>query len=1051
MRHLTIYILIMLISGYPLTHARAEIPPSSPAMSREDKAALARQLMSRIAKRFSDADREMKFAQDPVAAQIANLPEDESLLLQIQLQDELMLETPVLAQVKDGDLLVSLRDLMLALEFPIEVNMQAGTAQGWYIREENIFLLNIQNRNVKIKGKDFTFSPSVIVEDTDILVPYKEVSQWFGLTMKPNISDLNVALKSQEPLPVEGRLARKNTRPRKGGYGEPVQPALKDENPARAVPLVDVSTSTSYTKPGDENEGGEKGIASTAYIRTAGDLAGGTLVTQTSLDNKEKLTNFRATFSEQSLEDNLLGPLKARRYEIGDVFAPSIPLRVRNNAGVGARVSNISANRTTLQPFTEIRGTTFPNWDVELYRDNQLLGVQTVGDDGVYAFENIDLYSNSNNFRVVLYGPQGERREEEVIIPVDTKRLSRSSSAYDIAVISQDQQIYRKQDLSPDDKDTGEGAVTAVYEMPIGEFSAATAGFEAGSDAGEQVYAAHAGLSSVVGGTLLNLDTAVDQNNETAAQLVVRRDIGQHKLRNETKVNTEKYALTSNENSNIDVLSNRFSVNGPLPFGLGSRPRYNLGLGFGSKVSGDLSQTYLAGYSDSFFKRLTFNQQLNSTNTGREDDEQELTSLTSLAGSLGKNRLRLSANYEIKPQSELDLIQADYTRDLNKVLDFNLNVRHRNEPAITEGRAQLDWRAGFADISPSISYNTDNEMIAMLNTRFGLAHDPLSKEVKTFEDAITANGGVSAFVFLDKNGDNIFNEGDEPIQDAVVKAPQNGGEEITDETGHVFFNRLINMRPTDIFVQEDSLADPYWVTASNGYSIIPREGHVVGIEFPVHIGGEIDGTVYVRSGDGSVSSLRGIKLSLYDFKGKKVKSTTTETDGFYVLDKVPPGRYMLVVDNDTFDGPYARPKPQPILIKSSGSAIYANDIYMHEGTPDVKVVFYDSAHSLKLDPSALRGRGVFLNLGQYKSQLTLGLAWFKVRNLFKKEMAEMELLQQPSESLPDEKTNSYALRLFSFSDDMSEAYNKCKVLNANGQKCTVEVVQEKSPQIAAIQ
>lgn len=998
----------------------------------------------------------MQFQIDPVAAQIDNVAEGEELVLQILLSDDIVLDSPVLARADDGELLISLRDLVLALEFPVEVNMKAGTADGWYINEANRFSLNTSTRSVQSAQGNFNFSPAVKVEANDVFVPYKEIAQWFALDLKPNLSDLNIALKSTKPLPVQERIARRNSTPGRSGYGDPVQPPLKEEAAARAVPLVDVSTTTSYTKPGSGNGSSsddQKSLAGSAYVRTAGDLAGGTLATQTSLDSEEDLTSFRATFSEQSLEPNLLGPLKARRYEVGDIFAPSVPLRVRNNSGVGARVTNAAPNRGTLQPFTEIRGTTFPNWDVELYRDNQLLEAQTVGDDGVYAFENVDLFSNSNNFRVVLYGPQGERREEEVIIPVDNSRLSRTGSAYDIAVMSQDKQLYRKYDVDREDQDIGAGAVTALYETPIGEMSAATAGFEAGSDDGEQIYAAHAGVSTVVGGTLFNLDGAVDQNMETAAQLVTRRDIGQHRLRNETRVNSARYGIATDENNsrNADVASNRFSVNGPLGFGIGARPRYNLGLGVGMRENGDLSQNYTAGYSDNIFKRITFNQQFNYGDTGREASDTQLDSLTSIAGSLGQNRLRMSANYNITPDSQLDFVQADYTRDLSDVLDFNLNVRHTTEPSLTRGEAQLDWRAGFADISPSISYDTNNEMIAMLNTRFGLAHDPFTKDIKSFDDAITANGGVSAFVYLDKNGDNIFNGDDEPIQDATVKAPQNGGEETTDEKGQVFFNRVINMRPTDIFVQDDTLPDPYWITATEGYSIVPREGHVVKVEFPVHVGGEIDGTVYVRNEEGGVSALRGIKLSLYDFKGKKVKSGITETDGFYLIEKVPPGRYMLVVDNDSFDGPYARPKPQPILIKSSGSTVAGNNIYLREGTPDVKVVFYDDAKSLKLDPSALRGRGVFLNLGQYKSQLTLGLAWYKVRNLFKKEMADMELLQQPSESMPDEKTNAYALRLFSFSDDMSEAYNKCKVLNANGQKCMVEVVPEQSAQLAAVQ
>lgn len=1056
MRKSLIQFFIMTTFLVPLAAAQAEIPSSSntvPVMSQESKMQTARQMMERIAKKFADADRQLKFKDDPVGAQIAGIPENEELFLQIYLRDDLLLDAPILSRVENGELLLSLRDFLLILEFPIDVNMQMGKATGWYIKEDNNFALDSKVRTVQTPKGQFAFSETVRIEDNDIFVPYKEIARWFGFGLTPDIANLNLALNSSTPLPVEDRLRRQGKlyNPKTAREG-PVQPRLADENPARSYPLVDVSTTTSYTKPGERSNDDDKGFAGSAYIRTAGDIAGGTLVTQSSLDDTEHLTNFRATFSEQSLEPELLGPLKARRYELGDINSPVLPLRVRNNNGVGARVSNISPNRSTILPVTEIRGTSFPNWDVELYRNNQLLGVQTVQDDGIYAFENVDLFGSDNNFLLVFYGPQGERREEEVNIPVDTKRRARDESVYDIAVMSQDKQLYRKYDNAS--KDAGAVAATAYYETPLGEMSAATLGFEAGEKNEEQVYAAHAGVSTIAGGALLNLDGAVDQNQEVAAQLVARRDIGAHKLRNETRVNTDRYGLSDEQARDITVAYNRLALNGPLPFGIGARPRYNLSLGVGVTGSGELAQDYVAGYNDNIFQRIGLNQQIiSSTTDNGNDDDDTLRSVTSLSGSLGKNRLRMTANYLIEPDNRLDALQASYTRDINEVLDFSLSAGHRTDPKFTQGTAQVDWRAGFADISPSLSYNSDKEAIAMLNTRFGLLRDPISSQIKSFEESVTANGGVSVFVFLDKNGDNIFNGDDEPVQDATVRMPQNGGEEVTDEKGQIMFTRLLNMRPTDIYVQEDTLTDPYWISGHSGFSIVPREGHIVKVEFPIHIGGEIDGTVFVQDADGANKALRGVKLSLYDFDGKKVRSAVSESDGFYLLERVPPGRYMLAVDNNNFDGPYGRPKPQPILVKSTGSTMYGNNIFLRENSPDVQVVFYDDAKTLKLDPSATHGRGVFLNLGEYKSQLTLGLAWFKIRNLFKNEMADMELLERPSESVADVKTNSHTLRLFSYSDDMSEAYNKCKVLNANGQKCTVEVIPDRTPaaRVATVQ
>ncbi len=1048
----TILIIMVTILG-PSGMAYAEIPPVSgqaKELSVAERALLARQFISRIAKKFADVDKEQEYKNNPVAAQISNFAEGEELLLSIRLINQITLEAPVTARIENKELLVSLRDFILALEFPIDVNIENKTAVGWYIRENKTFSLDATAKKVVTTHGTYPMSDKVKLEKNDILVPPNELAAWFGLGLKPNIGSLELILETSQSLPVEERLARKDLTIGDHSQDLPVQPRLEDTNPAREFPLVDVSTITTYSKPGKVEEFSNKreGLAASAFVRTSGDLAGGTFTTQSAFDDKEDFTNLRATFSEQSLEPELLGPLKARKYELGDINTPYIPLSNRAKSGIGARVTNAPANGSTLRPTTEIRGTSFPNWDVELYRGNQLLDVQTIGEDGVYAFENVDLFGNENDFRVVFYGPQGEHREEEVSIPVDTRRLSEFGSAYDVSVMAQNKQTYRK--FESKDEDEGASAISAIYEVPIGENSAASVAFEAGQDEGKKRYIGHAGISSSVAGTLLNLDTAIDQDNEMAAQFVARRNIGDHKLRNEFRLNTDKYNITNDLGENATVISNRFNVTGPLPFELGGRTRYNTQLAYGFDPDGNLSQGYQLGISTNLLSRISLNQQL-YYDTDEAEEEDKAGTTTTLTGSLGKNRLRLIGNYQLKPENKLINLEADYTRDLAEDLDFNLNVTHHNDEALTEGRAQLNWRAGWADISPSISYNSDEDMVAMLNTRFGITRDPLSTDIKSFDTPITANGGISVFVFLDKNGDNIFNEGEEPIPDATIVAPQNGGRQVTDESGHAFFNRVLNMRPTDIYVQEDTLADPYWISGYEGFSIVPREGHVVQVEFPVHVGGEIDGSVYLKTANGEQNPLRGVSLSLFDLKGKKIKTVVSEPDGFYLIEKVPPGRYMLVVDNKKFEGKFSRPKPQPILVKSIGSTMYGNNIYLREGGADVPVTFHADASDLKIDPSTLHGRSMFLNLGQYKSRLSMGLAWLKIRNQFKRELGDMEIMELPSESSPDLKTQVYTLRVLAYSDDMSEAYNKCKVLAANGQDCAVEVVPEQAPERVATQ
>ena len=72
------------------------------------------------------------------------MPEGEDLIFRIRLPDRLRLDTPLLARVYDGRVHLSLRDFVGALDFPIEYDADAQTAQGWYIRENKLFALDAE-------------------------------------------------------------------------------------------------------------------------------------------------------------------------------------------------------------------------------------------------------------------------------------------------------------------------------------------------------------------------------------------------------------------------------------------------------------------------------------------------------------------------------------------------------------------------------------------------------------------------------------------------------------------------------------------------------------------------------------------------------------------------------------------------------------------------------------------------------------------------------------------------------------------------------------------
>ncbi len=774
-------------------------------------------------------------------------------------------------------------------------------------------------------------------------------------------------------------------------------------------------------------------------VRTTGDLGYGTLTTQSLINNRNQLSSVRAIYERESDKPELLGPLKARKFEVGDVTTARLPVGASAEQEWGARITNIDPNRGTLRPTTVISGSAFPGWDVELYRDSQLVAFQEVGDDGLYKFEDIALFRNDNKFRVMFYGPQGEIVEENVFVPVDNKSFAKNGAVYDVSLTLNDQQTYIKRDLKNDNISAGPNLM-AFYEKGLGLGTTGSVGFRTNENniTKDRDYVANAGIATVALETLINADAAIDDEGEILTELTARRSFGDHDVSNTLSWTGEGFDQQMGGNLNDSILENDLNIYGPIPLPLGTNPRYAIGHEYTLTGNGDESFASSAGISTSF-RRLTFNQEFQHGIDVLKNES--LLSSTNVTGMYGGNRIRLGADYGIKPDSELKRVLANYNRHINKNLSVDLEWTKMVPQSFSEYSARLDWQAGFIRLSPRISYDSDKEFFAGLNTRFGLLKEPHKNDLKMLDRSVTNNGGLSAFVYLDNDGNGKFTKGDEPLPDVVVNAPQNGGREKTDADGIALFYKLGDARATDVFIDKDSLPDPAWVPGFEGVSILPRSGHIATVEFPIHTAGEIDGVVYLNGLESQ--PLRNVTVTLYNAKGDAEQTAITDGGGFYYFTRVPPGRYLLIVDEKSAKiGNFIRPEPQPIEIGYTGTVMYGNDITVDPGEGDVPSEIMANLEDYKARHPQIDFSGDYdlvLNLGEYNSNVLMSVIWYKLRTHFAPMVAGGKLFVPPSESYADLKTGKHILRVGLNGETIPGAYRRCRALMARDQACKVEI------------
>ncbi len=1029
------------------------------------------------------------------------LEEGEMLLLQILLQKGFRPNGLVVSQISNGEVAVSLAEFASVLQLAIDVDADGQKATGWYIEEKTPFSLDMVKREVIAPQGVYKVSDNVFSQEGDIYVPVQELALWLGFEAEIEVSYQQLKIISDELMPVQEKEERKNRKYTGYEVPSPSLPLGGEAYTKASVPIVDVTTRSTYIKQDTDEDGNH---AHKADIKTVGDFAGGTLTTRSLISNTNQLARARVTYKKDSIEGNLLGRFKAKHIEIGDIRTAKTPIGGTVSQELGMRITNTDPTHNFSRASTVISGNAISGWDVELYRHTQFLGIIHVGDDGFYSFDDITLFSD-NNFRLVFYGPQGEQHEETIYVPYDRNLLSQGEGIYDISVSFDGQSIYVNNELKSSNNDRGSTKLIAMYEKPLADGVTGSIGFNSETHNNRRNYVGSAGLSWIQNEALINADVAVDNEGDGAAEFSVRRDFGNHEMNYTSEWRGANFDGDGNaSNFDADTFENSLRINGPIPlsFGKAFSARYN------TSVLHEYESDGAALISSSLGLNLNYNNvsfygDLRHK-TGDELVDDTLDSVVNLNIKKGANNFRLTGDYEIKPNAEFEKFSVNYTRDLTDKLEMDLSVSKNVDQSFTDYHARLDWQAGFVRISPSISYNSSKDLYAGVNTRFGLMREPISGDIKMYDKTISSNAFVSAFVYLDKNGDGEFNKGDEPLPDIAVSAPQNGRRAMTNEKGIALFDRMVELRLTDVFVDQESLLDPAWISGFEGVSILPRQGYVARVEFPIHMSGELDGTVFANvvplpkevpeekmfdsvvariepaSGvapkkgeeeafDAALKEykkefaegvdirrdvlakaqpvpLRSIELQLYNDKGEVEQEIMTDVDGFYYFSNIPPGRYFLMIDEKSAARKnIIRPKPQPIEITYDGTLIYDHKIFVDTGAGDIPSEIIVGLSDYKKRHPHVQFDEVesefVLNLGEFNSRLLMALVWYKLRSHYGEMLGEhTEPMVPPAESFANVKTGKHILRVGLDSKTIDEAYSTCRSFIARDQYCKVEIM-----------
>ena len=858
--------------------------------------------------------------------QWAERPDEEVYVFGLQL-DRYVLSDALVVLYDGTEAFAPLGTIAALLEFPIAVDPAAGTASGWFLDEARTFRLDLAGPSVELAGRGQAVDPRALERHPDdIYVSLAELERWFPVLLELRFSDLAIAVTALEPLPLQERIAREERRGRLRRVGDEEHGQLVGPD-ERWIdwPFVDTSIDLSARRQAEGLRG--RGSFTSTVAGVVGTLDGeATMVA----DSDQDVPNVRLRLGRRSLEGGLLGPLDAREYALGDVSTPDLPLVAENTVGRGIEISSFDLDRLEQTNRVTLRGELPLGWEVELYRNGELIDFQTDSDvgNGRYEFADVDTVAGLNEFRLVFFGPQGQKRELVESYFVTPEFAEPGRTDFRFAANQRNRDLIDFDDSTSQQSDDGEGRFVLQAEHGVSETLSVGAGIASLSVDGDRRHYGSVNVQGSVFGALGQLDLALDDGGGLALGGRLQTRLDGWSLFGEQTFYEDFHSERTDNSSLPGHLRSRSTLrlNGHLPdFGLGHQP-------MSASITHDRSED--GDWQTDFLTRVSavlrpFNLALSSNTRLRRERPSDSDARLLVGTLMGDFRLRGEVGVNVAPERSLDqvVLSADWRIDDDFGARFGL--RHfGGDQQVSSATVGLNYQFEHVAVGVNLEADSEGEYNARLGLSFSLGRDPRDGRIVVRPRPFARRGAVSAQVFLDRDNDGVFDADEPAIGNAGFSGRRLPREVRTDEEGNAFIVGLEPYREIEIGLNEGTLEDPFWVSANRPVRAVTRPGSATTLLFPVIETGEVDGTVMV--GGAGTAALRpgaSLRVVLSDLSGRVVAETTTAYDGYFFLERIPYGRYRLSLDAGQLEalGYLAQP-PREILVDAAEPFVIGQDL-----------------------------------------------------------------------------------------------------------------------------
>jgi hypothetical protein len=749
----------------------------------------------------------------------------------------------------------------------------------------------------------------------------------FDLQVEFNPMSGSLRLTSDVALPHEVRRAQLQLRERRLEERAQAVRTRRVDLPYEAFtfPLADVSLSMGSRRPGGA-------VGYSALL--AGDIAYMTGRLALSGDMARRPRDLRFTLGRDDPDGAVFGFDSLTEVWTGDVTGVRLPLVGGVGGGRGITFSSFPLERPDALDRTTIDGDTTPGWEVELYQNEQLVDFQIAGADGRYSFEDVPLEFGANRFRIVAYGPQGQVQEETREIGIGTDLVPVGETRYRFALADSANRMFASL--------TEAGSVpprwTSAFEIEHGLSRAITLrGFAA---YGMAESASNSDRRLTVGGEILHRTEmlnlgfagALQENGGFGLRATGFARLGEWSVAGEASTFRRFESPLARDGSRrishaVRLRASRSLTSeflGPSIISGSARViSFSDGLDF-LEIDGSLRHR-LGPVS---LSHTLSSERAIGTPDGSKRDSLSYTASASYShrdlSVFGSARFQ-SSNKSLLPGTAL---RIRYRLDEQSNLSANLSVSPQpNRAALSATYTRL-MEQGSVSLSGGL--DSDGRAQVALGVNFSFGRTRSGRNILG-RRPMGERGIVLARAFHTDSGRDRFEPAsDEPLQDVVLTLNGRNRRDLTTDkagTSTIFPGSV--KRPILIGIDSRSLPDPFSVPAWSAWEVLPRSGRIAEVDLPVVNAGEVSGTLWAFT-EAEGIPMADIELQVVDSTGNTLARARSLTDGFYLLEQIPPGRYSLVLaPEQEVRGVALATRPREILIGAEGTILDFVDLELN--------------------------------------------------------------------------------------------------------------------------